>query len=365
MRAERLREALEAEGVDAYFCRNTSDARWITGFDRVFDSERAHLVLSLPSGICIHTDGRYSEAMRSHPLAGGLEISDERISHAAYAAARIGEELEGRVHVGVEEDIPLNEYRALELAFKEAGLDFDLVEIVDPMMSLRAVKDASEISLIESAQAITDRAFEDLLGWIAPGMTEAEVANELEYRMRSFGADGLAFPTIAASGPNAALPHAVPGTRKLAVGDLVVLDFGARLSDYCSDMTRTVAIGTPSDELRRVYDAVLKAHEECKGAIAPGAALSEIHALADRIISEAGYAGRFTHSLGHGVGIDVHEPPTLGPRGKGELACGNIVTVEPGVYIPGLGGVRIEDFGVVESGGFRGFTSSPHELQVV
>lgn len=356
-------------GLGAYYCRSTSDIRWATSFDAVFDTESAHLMLVSGDDTVVHTDSRYSEAMLGHPSRGSLEISEERVSHAAFAAARIAEQAspsdDGIVHVGVEPTITLAEYRMLDQALSEKGLRYVIEMTADPVDGLRRVKDASEIALLRHAQQITDQAFAELLGWVHAGMTEKEVANELEYTMRKLGATGLAFSTIAASGPHSSMPHAVPSDRELGQGEFVVLDFGAKYGDYCADMTRTIAIGEPTAEMRRIYETVLEAQTECKKAIEPGVQNRSMHELADKIISDAGYAGRFTHSLGHGVGIDIHESPYLSPKSPDTLSQGNVVTVEPGIYVPGIAGVRIEDYGVVADGGFDTFTKSPHELQIV
>lgn len=368
-RFNKLAKVLENAGIDAYYCRNTSDIRWLTSMDGVFDTEQAHLALISGDSFSIHTDGRYSQAMRSHPNRESLDIldiSDEQISHMDFAANRIADSLPANAKIGVESNIALDEFRALDAALSKKGLSCEIVEMKDPVTSLRAVKDLAEVEIMRQAQQITDRAFSDLLTWIAPGLTELEVASRLEYSMRLDGAQSIAFASIVASGPlHSAMPHAIPSSRKLEAGDLVVIDFGAKYGDYCSDMTRTVAIGEPSAELKRIYDAVLLAHEECKKAIRPGIEYSKIHALAEQVINEAGYEGYFTHSLGHGVGIDIHELPRLSSKSEGLLEVGNVVTVEPGIYVPGVGGVRIEDFGVVTTDGFDDFTASAHELQCV
>ncbi|MGI6217023.1 MAG: M24 family metallopeptidase [Coriobacteriales bacterium] len=369
-RFEKLGQSLEELSLDAYYCRKTSDIRWLTGFSGVFDSEAAHLALMVGGDFSVHTDSRYSEAMRSNPAREGLDISDERISHAKYAATEIAKRADElgvgkQIRIGIESNIPLNEWRLLAKELQDAGVSFELVETEDPVLALRTVKDESEIELMKRAQKITDEAFADLLTWLEPGMTEMQVANEMEYKMRGLGATGLAFPTIAASGFHSAMPHAVPSEKKIEEGEFVVFDFGASFGDYCSDMTRTVAIGEVSQQLHEIYDIVLEAHEACKSVIRPGVERREVHELAQTIISKGGYPDCFGHSLGHGVGIDIHEMPTLSPRSTGVLEVGNVVTVEPGIYVPGVGGVRIEDFGVVREDGFEDFTGSPHELQTI
>lgn len=363
-RIDALTEALATGQLDAYYCRRVSDIRWLTGFEGVFDSEAAHLALVAGGAVRIHTDGRYSTAMRRLAQATTIEIDDAAVGHPAFAARSLAGAGGGeRLRIGIERDIPLDEYRRLVAALDDAGMAYELVELASPVAALREVKDECELASMRRAQEITDRCFEDLLGWIAPGMTEMQVANEMEYRMRSFGASGLAFPTIVASGFHSAMPHAVPSEKPLEAGDFVVLDFGARFGDYCSDMTRTIVIGKPSDEQRRIYETVLRAHEECKAMVSPGVACKAVHEHAAQVIEEGGYPGRFTHGLGHGVGIDVHEGPTLSPRNAdGVLEEGNVVTVEPGIYVPEVGGVRIEDCGVVTATGYDSFTSSPRDL---
>ncbi len=369
-RIEKLSKALEDHSIDAYYCRKTSDIRWLTNFLGVFDTEAAHLALCIGGDMVLHTDSRYSEAMRQNPARGNLEINDDRVSHMDFAAARIADSdlkpIDGhKLRIGVESNIPLNEYRALVKSLEAKGLDFVIVEMKDPILKLREVKDESEIELMRKAQKITDETFSDLLGWVKPGMTEMQVANEMEYKMRSLGASGLAFETIVASGYHSAMPHAVASEKKLENGDFVILDFGAKYGDYCSDMTRTIAIGEPSDELKKIYKTVLKAQTECEAAVAVGKDYSEIHELAEKIIAEGGYPNLMGHSLGHSVGIDIHESPTFGPRSVGQIAAGNVITVEPGIYVPGVGGVRIEDYGVITGDGYRPFTQSVHELQII
>ena len=363
-RVSALAAALAAERLDAYYCRRVSDIRWLTGFEGVFDSEAAHLALVMGESVLIHTDGRYSTAMRRLADGTAVSIDDAAVRHPAFAAGVLAEaDGEEKLRIGIERDIPLDEYRSLVAALDDAGLAFELVELASPVALLRAVKDDLEFETMRRAQEITDRCFDDLLGWVAPGMTELQVANEMEYRMRSFGASGLAFPTIVASGFHSAMPHAIPSEKPLEAGDLVVLDFGARYGDYCSDMTRTIVIGEPTDEQRRIYDTTLRAHEECKAMIAPGVGCAAVHEHARQVIDDGGYPGCFTHGLGHGVGIDVHEEPGLNARNNGSvLVAGNVVTVEPGIYVPGVGGVRIEDCGVVTVAGFESFASSPRNL---
>ncbi len=378
-RLDRLRASMEREKLFAYVARSTTDIHWLTGFDDVFDEERAHTVCVTAGEASIHSDMRYSEALRDRARGTAWLIDDSRCSSSGYLAdllfnsASALHPSELPMRIGIEHDLPLNEFRALDNELKNASrarcpsetskeCNFSLVECSRMIFDLRAVKDENELARHRRAQEITDAAFTQVLGIMRPGMSEKYVAAELEFRMRSLGADGIAFPSIVASGAHTSIPHALPTDRLLAQGDLIVLDFGARYRGYCADMTRTVCMGTPSKEQRAMHAATLRAHESCKEAVAIGKTGSELHKLADEIIAAAGYAGCFTHSLGHGVGLDVHEMPVLAPRADQLLVCGNVITIEPGIYVPGVGGVRIEDFGVVTRNGFESFAQSSRTL---
>ncbi len=239
------------------------------------------------------------------------------------------------------------------------------VETDSVVVGLRAVKDRYEIARMRGAQAITDAAFSHIINYMRPGMTEREVQLELEEFMLRHGAQGLAFPSIVATGANGASPHAIPGATVLEAGQCVVLDFGARSHGYCSDMTRTVFLGAPDAEMRAAWEALRAANECVEAALKPGVTGKEAHELAERVLDEGGFGGRMGHGLGHGVGIDIHEEPVLSPRNDKPLAPGNVVTVEPGIYLPGRFGMRLEDFGVVTETGFDVFTQSTHEMVMI
>lgn len=218
---------------------------------------------------------------------------------------------------------------------------------------------------MKAAQAITDAAFAHIVAFMRPGMTELAVQIELEDFMRRHGADGLAFPSIVATGANGASPHAIPGQTVLEAGQCVVLDFGARALGYCSDMTRTVFLGAPSPRMRDAYATIRNANEQVEAALRPGVTGKAMHELAEQALADGGFAGKMGHSLGHGVGIDIHEQPVLSPRNESALVAGNVVTVEPGVYLPGEFGMRLEDCGVITADGFEVFTQSTHDLVVL
>jgi Xaa-Pro aminopeptidase len=408
-----LANALEEKGIDACLVTHTASIRWLTGFAGVFDEEQAHLALiarataanavpsdaappnaAAPSAMSpsapppgaaspgpapvLFTDSRYSAALRRLDAQDRWHILDERRPRSAYLAevlttgslgtalgtAPLGTGRRARpLRIGIEDDLPLNVWRAISRALDEReGLSYELVELPALITGLRAVKDADEVGLLKAAQAVTDAAFTHMLGYLRPGITEREAATELEFFMRRSGAQSVAFPSIVASGPNSAVPHAVPGGRALKRGDFVLMDFGARLDDYRSDMTRTVVLGRADKQQRAIYAATLAAQTAVIEALRPGMSGREAQALADSVIAAHGFEGRLIHSLGHGVGIDIHELPVLAPKVEAVLEAGHVVTVEPGVYIEGIGGVRIEDFGIITEHGFEDFTHSPHEL---
>lgn len=256
-------------------------------------------------------------------------------------------------------------FRALEDALAKAPAAPQLRETSDFIRALRAVKEPAEVARMKAAQAITDAAFSYICTYIKPGMTERQVQIELEDWMLRHGAAGLAFSSIVASGANGASPHAIPGNKKLEAGECVVMDFGARAHGYCSDMTRTVFIGQPDARLRDAYATLRQANEQVEAAIKPGVTGAAMHQLAEDILAAGGFGGKMGHGLGHGVGIDIHEEPTLSPRNKESLVAGNVVTVEPGIYIEGEFGMRLEDFGVVTENGFEVFTQSTHEMVIL
>ena len=232
-------------------------------------------------------------------------------------------------------------------------------------VNLRAVKDASEIARMRAAQAITDAAFAHIVGYMRPGTTERQVQVELEDFMVRHGASGLAFTSIVACGAHGASPHAVSGDTRLEAGQCVVLDFGARAQGYCSAMTRVVFLGEPSAAMRHAYAVLREANETVEAMLLPGVTGAQAHAKAEEILAAGGFAGKMGHGLGHGVGIDIHEQPNLSPRNKKPLVAGNVVTVEPGIYLEGEFGMRLEDFGVITERGFQVFTQSSHEMVII
>ncbi len=229
---------------------------------------------------------------------------------------------------------------------------------------LRNIKDENEKKFVIKAQRIAEKALKKILGIISTEVTESDLALELEYFMRKNGADGIAFDTIAISGSHSSMPHGVPERRKVKKGFLT-FDFGAKYNGYCSDMTRTVCVGAPTEEMKRVYNTVMQAQKNAIEFIAAGKRCSDVDKIARDIIENAGYRGAFSHSLGHGVGLYIHEPLSLSPLSEGILTKGNIVTVEPGIYIEGKYGVRIEDMVYITNEGNENLTKFNKELIVI
>jgi Xaa-Pro aminopeptidase len=229
---------------------------------------------------------------------------------------------------------------------------------------LRRVKDAAELEAIAAAAELADEIWHWSLERGLAGRTEIEVARAAEARMREHGAEP-SFPTIVAAGPNGALPHAEPGEREIGRGELVVFDMGARLAGYCSDGTRTFAAGEPGEEARAVYETVREAQAAALAAVSPGVKAEDVDGVARELIAAAGHGERFGHGLGHGVGLEVHEEPRVSQRSEDVLAAGEVVTIEPGVYLPGQFGVRIEDLVVVDEEGYRNLSGLPKELRIV
>ncbi len=372
-RLARMRAKMAAEGIADFYCRDISNVRWLTEFDNVFDDEPAHLAFVTPKKAFLHTDSRYADACERAAAGTPWLIDACGGTHASWAARSFSAHHAAAgtapgAHVcsfAVEDSMPLREFRELEQAFGEAKWQPDFVETDGFVKKLRAVKDERELSAMRAAQAITDAAFDHIVGFMREGMTELEVKRELEDAMRRLGAEGLAFDSIVASGPNGAAPHSIAGERRLQEGDMVVMDFGARKNGYCSDMTRTVCIGEATAQAREVFAAVREANEAVEAMLRPGRTGAAMHHLAEDVLAHNGFAGKMGHGLGHGVGIDIHELPVLSPRNEAPLEVGNVVTVEPGVYLPGEIGCRLEDFGVITEDGYEVFTKSTHELVII
>jgi len=230
---------------------------------------------------------------------------------------------------------------------------------------IRQVKDEEEIALLARAEEIGDEAFAHVLKLIKPGMTEREIAMELEFQMRRSGASGVSFDTIVASGKRSSMPHGVASDKKVEVGDFITMDYGCVYQGYCSDMTRTIALGNVDEKQETVYNLVRKAQEDALQAIKAGVTGKEIHAVAQAVFQDAGYGPFFGHGLGHSVGLEIHEEPRFSPREENTIPENTVISVEPGLYLPNWGGVRIEDLVVVKKDGYINLTHSPKELIIL
>lgn len=367
-RVKALREALITHGLDAFYLRATSDIAWLTGFEHVFDEEAAHAVLVTPTRLLVHSDSRYATPLRAAAIDTPFVIDQTRCGHVPFAFECIRKEFstdQDVLRLGIEDVIPLAEYRLCEREIQEHRDRIRLVETNGLIAGLRQVKDEAEITALREAQRITDRTFSHIVGFLRPGMTEKEIRSELDRYMYELGAEGLAFPTIVATGDHAASPHAIPSDRVIREGECVVMDFGARYRGYCSDMTRTVFVGEPSARLRRAWDTLREANESCEALLKAGITGACMQKKAEEILAAGGFADAMGHALGHGVGLDIHEAPNLSPANKNPLISGNVVTVEPGIYVEGEFGMRLEDFGVVGDEGFDVFTKSTHEMVII
>ncbi|MGO9928964.1 MAG: M24 family metallopeptidase [Mycobacterium sp.] len=343
-RRDNLKAQIGASGLDAMLVTDLNNVRYLSGFT---GSNGALLVFADDRDPVLATDGRYrTQAAEQAP---GLEVAIERA---------LGRHLVGRAasagvgKLGFESNVvTVDGFDALTSELDEKKGTTELVRAAGTVEALREVKDAGEVALLRLACEAADAALTDLVerGGLRPGRTEREVSRELEALMFDHGADAVSFETIVAAGPNSAIPHHRPTDAVLASGDFVKIDFGALVAGYHSDMTRTFVLGKAADWQLEVYQLVAEAQRAGREALRAGAGLREVDAAARQLIVDAGYGEQFSHGLGHGVGLQIHEAPGIGATAAGTLHAGSVVTVEPGVYLPGRGGVRIEDTLVVAS----------------
>ncbi|MBR7071057.1 MAG: aminopeptidase P family protein [Clostridia bacterium] len=326
--------------------------RYLTGFP-----SSAGAVLITEQGAWFLIDFRYIEKARE-------TVTSCQVAEALSTKDQIAEYLTkvGATELWIEtRNLSLAAYRDWQKSLPEVRVS-DCPLLDDWLAAMRAVKSPDELSAIRAAGQITDAAFAHILSCLRPGMTEREVALELEFFMRKNGSEGVAFDTVAVSGKNSSLPHGVPTDKPLGKGDFLTMDFGAVQHGYCFDMTRTVAIGSVSEEQKRVYKTVLAAQNAAFGVLRAGVPGKTVDRAARDVIENAGYHGAFGHSLGHSVGLEIHEDPTAAPRSEALLPAGTVITVEPGIYLAGRFGVRIEDTVFVTADGYENLTHSPKEL---
>ena len=354
-RLEKISAAVRERGWDAVVMTAMDNLCYATGLSGL---EGMALVTADGRGFC-YTDSRYIEAATAAVAPVGYQVFMPEESYAECAAKLCGE-LNVRKLGFEDRKMTVAEYRGFE-----AGLADCLTPAHGFFDELREVKEEEEVERMVKAQRIAEAALEELLPQMRPGAVEQELAADLEYYMRRRGSEGVSFPTILVSGEKSSLPHGHPGSRKLQRGDFVTIDFGATYGGYHSDMTRTFAIGEASEEMKRVYDTVLRAQLAGIEALEVGRTGKEVDAAARRVIADAGYGAYFGHGLGHSLGLMVHENPRAAKTYEGRFRQGNIITMEPGIYLPGRFGVRIEDMLFLSASGKRNLTAFPKELCIL
>lgn len=349
-----LRQRLEEEGLSALLITDLLNVRYITGF-----TGSAAVALVTPTEVLIFTDSRYFlQAAREAPLFRLVKLEGPRKSAEIIAEAMQALSLQT---IGFESTLPYGRYADLQAAIPDV-LFQPVKELVE---QLRLVKDDVEIAHIRRAVAITDACFEHVLTVLRPGITERDIAVEIECFVRRQGAERESFESIVASGPLAASPHAHATDKVIQGGELVKMDFGALWGGYAADITRTVAVGSADEKQRSVYAVVLEAQKAAMAAIHPGVSGRDVDAVARAVITEHGYGDYFGHGLGHSLGLHVHDGPGLSPSSPVVLEAGMIMTVEPGIYLPGWGGIRIEDDVLVTETGIEVLTHSPKSFMVL
>ena len=352
-RVNKLRELFSGEGIDAFLVTSPENRFYLTGFTGSSGS-----VFITEKEIFLITDFRYDEQAKKQCPHCSIVMARDGLPEAL---RELAEKLNTK-KLGCEgEIITYQQYTSLEeiLAARE------IKPLCGFMDNLRAVKDQGEIECIARAVELTDRAFSHILPLIREGVTECYLSLELEFFMRKNGAEGIAFPFIVASGQRSSLPHGTATEKIICCGDLVTMDFGASLAGYNSDMTRTVVVGKADDKQKEIYLIVLEAQMAGIRAVKPGVAASEVDRAARSVIEGYGYGESFGHSTGHGLGLKIHENPRLSEKDSTELRPGMVVTVEPGIYLPGWGGVRIEDSVLVESHGARVLSTTEKDRLIV
>ncbi|MFZ5644045.1 MAG: M24 family metallopeptidase [Bacillota bacterium] len=348
-----LRELMQCEGIDSFLVTSQENRFYFTGFTGSSGS-----VAITQKDIFLFTDFRYDEQAK-------IEAPHCQIIMVKDALTDSLEDLVKEANLkkmGFEGDsVTYQQYNTL----KEKLETVEIRPLPGVLDCLRSIKDDKEIDRVKKAVSLSDKAFEHILPFIKEGVSEREIALEIEFYMRKNGSEGVAFPTIVASGQRSSLPHGIASQKKIARGDLVTLDFGAVLEWYNSDITRTIAVGEKNEEQQKIYNIVLEAQLSGISSVRPGIPASEVDRAARKVIEDHGYGEFFGHSTGHGLGLKVHENPRLSAKDDTELKPGMIITVEPGIYLPGWGGVRIEDTVLVTGHGCSVLSAAPKESLIV
>ena len=353
---QKIAAQLEGHGLDAMLLTGEANRFYASGFHS-YGTDGVALVTAKKA--YYFTDSRYTEAALRY--VQGAEVRE--IGHGRGYGALLEE--------------AVTEQHIRRMGFEDAymtvqdheryrkALSCDLVPATDLLWQLRMVKDEEELEAMVAAQRIAERALEDILEEIRPGVTEKEIAARLQYLMLHYGASDMSFDPIVVSGPNGSLPHGVPSEKTIQQGEFVTMDFGCVYHGYCSDMTRTVAVGFATEEMQTVYQTVLSAQEAGIAAARAGLTGREVDGAARAVISAAGYGAYFGHSFGHGVGVEIHEAPNASPMNEKPLPAGAVISAEPGIYLPGRLGVRIEDVILLTETGCRNITNAPKDLIVL
>ncbi len=353
-RLGRLQVRLRAAELDALVVSKLANVRYLTGF-----TGSAALLFVTPNDALFVTDGRYTQRSKEELGAAGTAARIAIGATASDQRALVVQAVTAGTRVGLEEH---SVTWAQQREWVDAFAGSEIVPGGTIVEDLRRVKDAGEVDRIRRACAIADDAFQALLPRLAAGITERTFALELEFAMRERGASGNSFDPIIASGPNGAKPHHTPSDRVIERNELVVCDFGCIVDGYCSDMTRTVSVGDPGPEARHLYEVVLASQQAGRARVSAEVECADVDRASRDVIADAGWADAFSHSTGHGVGLEIHEAPRVSATGGDTLLVGDVVTVEPGVYLPGVGGVRIEDTVVVSAHGAEPLTLTPKDL---
>jgi len=351
-RIEKLITYIEENKLDAMYISSYENCRYFSGFT----GSNCHLIVTRDRRILI-TDGRYHEQAREQ--AKLFELVPQKRS-AELSVIEVLEE--NNIHRVGYETMKMTDWQVLKLKNARAGIEWVPRESFGVFP--RMFKDEEEIKNIKKAVEIADVALKELIPCLHIGMTERQAAAELEYLMAKNGSERCAFETISASGPRGALPHGAPTERVIENGDMLTLDFGACYNGYMSDITRTLWFGEPNEKLRRIWDAVFEAQQTAIAAIKPGICAGELDKMHRDVIESYGFGEYIMHSLGHGLGLEIHEDPRVSPGSATILQAGMVITVEPGIYVPGLGGVRTEDTVAVTGSGVEVLTQSPHLIKI-
>ncbi|SDI95983.1 M24 family metallopeptidase [Salimicrobium halophilum] len=352
LHVERIRESMKNKNIDALLVVSDKNRRYITGF-----TGTSGAVLITATSAKLVTDFRYIE--QAEDQVEDFEIVEHKGPMSKEIATQLKKDEVKRI--GFEKDhMTYGVYETFQ-----AAIDGEMIPVSGMVEELRLVKTDEEISILRDAAKIADEAFDHILSFIKPGVREIDVSNELEFFMRKKGATSSSFDIIVASGYRSALPHGVASEKKIESGELVTLDFGALYKGYCSDITRTIAVGEISEKQKEIYSTVLEAQKAGMNGLRAGLTGKEADALTRDVINAKGYGQYFGHSTGHGIGLDVHEGPGLSHRSDVELKPGMVVTVEPGIYVQGIGGCRIEDDTVITESGNEPLNDSPKELIIL